>query len=75
MAVRPKYDHDIPEGHPSTESRIFHPDDVRLRRHGFKIERRPRRGEPTWNLHGILFGQSEALEVADDLEKEARRGK
>lgn len=59
----PRYDSDVPEGHAFQERRSFHPDDIRLRSHGFKIHSRPRRGEPLWSLGGEVFTHSRACEV------------
>lgn len=38
--------------------------DGKLRKAGFTIHSRPADGEPLWSLHGVVFTQTEALEVA-----------
>lgn len=52
--------------HPSQETRVFHPQDVFLRRHGYRIEHRPKDSEPIWSLAGQEHTQSQALELCDD---------
>lgn len=58
---RPKYDSDIPEGHPSEESRDLKPQDRRLRGFGFKIRERRRGKQAMWERRGELMTESEAL--------------
>lgn len=60
----PKYDSDIPEGHAFQEQRAFHPEGVRLRGAGFRIEGRPRKGEAVWSRRGGRFSHTGALHVA-----------
>ncbi len=63
MAAHPKYDADVPEGHPSSETRTMNSKDILLRRAGFKIKHRPKDGEAVWTRHGKEYAQSEALEL------------
>jgi hypothetical protein len=44
------------------EKRQLHPNDVKLRFHGFRIHSRPRLGEAIWQKDGALFCESRALE-------------
>ena len=42
-----------------------HTTDSLLRDHGFKIEARPRSGEPVWSLRGRKYLQKRALELVE----------
>lgn len=53
------------------ERRDWHPGDARLRRHGFKIEARPRRGPAVWGRGGGRFTEAEASDICDREEHEA----
>lgn len=48
---------DLPAGHPSIETRNRHPDDQRLRSHGFFIVSRPRTGPNRWGLGRDHWGK------------------
>lgn len=45
-------------------SRRF-PMDQKLRRCGFRIEHRPKTGEPIWSLDGVEYTQSQAVEYME----------
>lgn len=47
----------IPDGRPSLETRNFHPDDQRLRHHGFAIVSRPKVGPNLWGLGRNTHGE------------------
>ena len=51
----------IPAGHPSQERRDLCPNDAILRRHGYQIWERPKKGETIWRLGGRAYTESEAL--------------
>ncbi len=51
----------VPAGHPSAETRNLIPDDTLLRKHGFRVRSRPRKGPPTWSLAGKTYTEAEAL--------------
>lgn len=71
----PKYDSDIPPGHPSEEKRDLHPGDRYLRLHGFKIERRPTGGQAVWSRGGRLYTQAQAIALCDrDFAEAADQG-
>jgi hypothetical protein len=65
---------EIPEGHPSQETRIMFPEDIKLREHGFKIAHRRNNEQPMWERAKIEYTHSDALfligEKPDD-EKES----
>ncbi len=63
MAAYQKYDADVPEGHPSVETRTMNSKDILLRRAGFKILRRSKDGEAVWTRRGKEYAQSEALDL------------
>jgi hypothetical protein len=50
------------------EQRDPHPEDTRLRRHGFRIWRRPKKGPVTWLHDRREYTQAEALTVAQAWE-------
>lgn len=50
---------------PTVDRSDRHPDDVRLRRMGFVIVARPRRGEAVWEYGGLHYTHSEALRLLD----------
>jgi hypothetical protein len=43
------------------ETRRVWPDDIRLREHGWKIARRPKRGPALWRKGELLLSEEEAL--------------
>jgi hypothetical protein len=43
------------------ETRRVFPDDIRLREHGWKIARRPRRGPALWRKGDLLLSEEDAL--------------
>lgn len=48
--------------HPSQSKSSFYPEDVYLRRHGYRIHSRPKKGEAVWiNREGELLVHSEAI--------------
>lgn len=59
---------DEPEESPTRETREFHPDDIRLRAHGYVIVARPNVGEAQWRLgrQGEVIGRAEALRRIKD---------
>jgi hypothetical protein len=66
-----KYDSDVPEGHPTAETRNMCSRDAYLRANGFRIVRRPADSEPVWVRGDKECVQSMALRIiATELEKE-----
>lgn len=49
--------------HPSQSRARSFPDDVQLRRAGFKIYARPKTGEAIWECDGELYTHSQAMEL------------
>lgn len=47
---------------------IDFPEDERLRRHGFRVALRPRRGEATWKLGNVTYSYRAALQYCRDIE-------
>lgn len=45
------------------------PEDDELRRNGFVIHARPRKGPPLWEYGGLLYTVEEALEFLDGLDE------
>ncbi len=62
------------EGHPSAEKKLRWPQDMRLRRNGFKIESRPRKGPNIWSLKGVMYFEVEALWFCDRIEEALKAG-
>jgi hypothetical protein len=54
----------VKEGHPTTETRLRHWQDVVLRKFGFAVHSRPKRGQATWIRNGEVYGQEEAIQIA-----------
>jgi hypothetical protein len=57
----------IPHGHAFQEKRIFHPDDMTLRRNGFRIFSRRGNREPVWWRDGRAWLQSEAMKSLNEI--------
>jgi hypothetical protein len=75
MTRHPKYDEGVPEGHPSVEMRPgMCSKDQLLRRHGFKIARRPAEGEAVWVRCGAEYTQSEALRAISNSTQTEKKG-
>lgn len=53
----------FPVEHAFRERRNLKPRDRCLRRHGYRIEYRPKVGEAIWSKDGILYVETEALEL------------
>ncbi len=64
MAVAYKpLDADIPEGHAFQSRDIRYAADMRLRKNGFQIFSRPRRGPTRWTRGGNIYTQEAALSL------------
>lgn len=52
--------------HTMAETRNLHPEDQELRKHGYRIHARPRKGEAVWKspLGHYYLGHAEALKEA-----------
>lgn len=61
-----KCDDDTKIDHPSAEHRCFHPADILLRRNGYKIHSRPRKGPVLWQLGDKVVTQDEAVQMCDE---------
>jgi hypothetical protein len=64
---------EIAWGNPSAETRSLFPEDILLRRHGFKISSRPKYGPAVWARGGDRYEHSKALAIAKDEACVARK--
>lgn len=53
------------------ERRPFHPDDILLRKHGWRVLSRPRRGPDLWHCRDVIMTAADAVELCEDLEDAA----
>lgn len=60
-------------GHPSQDGTCRFSNDQRLRKCGFVIHSRPRKGPTLWSLGGTVYKEQEALELATDIEDMERK--
>lgn len=51
------------------ETRAYHPDDAKLRKWGFRIHARPKRGPDVWTLDGVPYTTAEALDQIKVLQR------
>ena len=55
--------------HAFRETRDVHPEDIRLRANGFKIQSRAKGKPAMWRLGEETFTHQEALDLCDDTEE------